>query len=132
MNVKVTMLAVMTTFVGTAAMAQDAEQGERVFRKCKACHQLGPDAAHRVGPVLNGIVGRQAGTLEDFSYSRAMEEKAAEGLVWTEEDLDAFLTKPREFMDGTAMAFAGLRKEEDRQNVIAYLATFGAEGEPVE
>lgn len=113
------------TLLAAPALAQDAEKGERVFRKCQACHMVGDEAKNKVGPVLNGIVGRPAGSIEDFAYSDAMMAKAAEGLVWDEETLDAFLTKPKDFIDGTKMAFPGLRKESDRANIIAYLATFG-------
>lgn len=100
----------------------DPENGEKVFRKCKACHMVGEDAKNRVGPILNGIVGREAAAVEDFKYSDAMKAAAEEGLVWTPEDLAAFLEKPKEFIDGTKMTFAGLRDEADRADVIAYLA----------
>lgn len=116
----------------SATFAQDAANGERVFRKCRACHQVGPEATNRVGPILNGIVGREQGAAEGFRYSRPMTELAEEGGVWTAEELDLFLTKPREYLRGTTMAFAGLRKEEDRADVIAYLGTFGADGNPAE
>lgn len=105
----------------------DPAAGEKVFRKCKACHQVGAEAANRVGPVLNGIVDRAIGSVEDFAYSAALSDLNAEGKVWTVADLEAFLTKPKDYAKGTKMAFAGLRKEDERQNVIAYLATFGAD-----
>ena len=108
----------------------DAAAGERAFRRCAACHAVGDGAESKVGPVLNGVLGRPAGSYEDFDYSDALLEfAAAEELVWTPETLDAFLTKPRDYIDGTKMAFAGLRKEEDRADLIAYLATFPAEGD---
>lgn len=106
----------------------DAEKGERVFRKCKACHQVGPEAENKVGPVLNGIVDRAAGSVDDFAYSDTLKQMAADDTVWTPENLDAFLENPREFAKGTKMAFAGLRKESERADVIAYLATFADEG----
>ncbi|KZY37987.1 MFS transporter [Roseovarius sp. HI0049] len=99
-------------------------RGERVFRKCKACHQVGEGAKNRVGPHLNGVMGREAGAVEGFRYSKALETAAEEGLVWTEEALGAFLTDPRAFLKGTKMAFAGLKSEEDRAAIAAYLATF--------
>ena len=102
----------------------DAEKGERVFNKCKACHAVGEDAKNKVGPVLNGIIGRPAGTVEDFNYSDALLAKAEEGLVWDEDSLAEYLEKPRDYIEGTKMSFAGLRKEEEIENVIAYLATF--------
>ncbi len=102
----------------------DAEKGEKVFKKCKACHQVGEGAKNRVGPILNGIVGKAAGSDEEFKYSDALAEKAAEGLVWDEASLTEFLAKPKNFIKGTKMSFAGLRKDDDIENLIAYLATF--------
>lgn len=102
----------------------DAAEGENVFKKCKACHQVGEGAKNRVGPILNGVVGRAAGANPDFKYSKPMLEKAGEGLVWDEESLTAFLAKPKDFIKGTKMSFAGLKDEDDIENVIAYLATF--------
>lgn len=106
----------------------DAAEGEKVFRKCKACHAVGDGAENKVGPVLNGVVDRAFGAVEGFSYSDALMEAAAEGKAWTPEELDAFLQKPRSYLKGTKMSFAGLRKDEDRANVIAYLASFPSEG----
>lgn len=102
----------------------DAEKGEKVFRKCKACHAVGEDAKNKVGPVLNGIVDAAAGQVADFNYSEALTTMAADGLTWDAESLSGFLTKPKDFLPGTKMSFAGLRKEEDVENVIAYLGTF--------
>lgn len=103
------------------ALGQDAEAGAKVFRKCKACHQVGEGAKNRVGPILTGIVGAEAGKVEGFKYSDALMEAAADGLVWDAETLDKFLTKPKDLIKGTKMTFPGLRKEEDRANVIAYI-----------
>lgn len=106
----------------------DAEAGEKVFKKCKACHEVGADAKNKVGPTLNGIVGAPAAHLGDeFKYSDAMLEKGQEGMVWDEETLGAYLTKPKDVVPGTKMSFAGLRKEDDIADVIAYLQTFPAE-----
>jgi len=109
----------------------DAAEGENVFRKCKACHEVGPEAKSKIGPLLTGVVDSKAGSVEGFSYSSALMTAAEgdSGLVWTPENLDLFLTKPKDFISGTKMTFAGLRKDEDRANVIAYLATFAKEGE---
>ncbi len=104
------------------AMAGDPEAGENVFRKCQACHQVGEDAQNRVGPMLNDVIGRTAGGLEDYQYSDAMVAAGEEGLVWDAETLAAYLENPREYVEGTKMSFAGLRKEEERADVIAYLA----------
>lgn len=106
----------------------DAAKGERVFKKCKACHAIGEGAANKVGPVLNGIVGRQVAVSDGFSYSNALTDLGAAGQTWSPEALAGFLEKPRNYAKGTKMSFAGLRKEADRDNVIAYLATFGDDG----
>lgn len=108
-------------------IAGDAEAGEKVFRKCKACHAVGDGAKNKVGPVLTGIVGSPVAANEDFKYSDVLSEMGSDGKTWAPEELAAFLEKPRDYAKGTKMAFAGLRKEDDRTNVIAYLATFEAE-----
>lgn len=101
------------------------EAGEKVFKKCAACHKVGEGAKNGAGPLLNGIVGRTAGSVEGFKYSKALMDVAAAGLVWNEASLQAFLENPKGYMKGTKMAFAGLKNAEDRAGVIAYLATFG-------
>ncbi|WP_227271956.1 c-type cytochrome [Roseobacter weihaiensis] len=106
----------------------DAAAGEKVFRKCKACHAVGEGAENKVGPVLNGVFGGAIAAVPDFGYSDVLMELGADGKTWTVEEMDAFLKKPRDYAKGTKMSFAGLRKEEDRANVIAYLASFPAEG----
>lgn len=95
--------------------------GEKVFRKCKACHQVGKGAQSRSGPALNDVVGAPVAQVEGFRYSKAMSAAAADGLVWDEETLGTFLAKPKAFLKGTKMSFAGLRKAEDIAAVIAYL-----------
>lgn len=104
--------------------AGDAAKGEKIFRKCKACHAVGEDAKNKVGPVLTGIIGAPAAQNPDFKYSSAMIEAGEGGLVWDTEALNIFLTKPKDLVDGTKMSFAGLRKESDIENIIAYLETF--------
>lgn len=99
-------------------------EGEKVFRKCSACHKVGEGARNGTGPMLNGISDHPAGQIEGFRYSKPLMDMAAEGLVWDEASLDAFLADPRKFMKGTRMSFAGLKKAEERSAVIAYLATF--------
>ncbi|NNE81421.1 MAG: c-type cytochrome [Silicimonas sp.] len=98
--------------------------GEKAFKKCKACHQVGDNAKNRSGPVLNGIVGRSAGGIEGFKYSKALKAAAEDGLVWDDASLVDFLTKPRAFLKGTKMSFAGFKKEDEIAAVIAYLKTF--------
>ena len=106
----------------------DPEAGERVFRRCQACHVVGPDAQNRVGPILNGVVGREWGAVEDYNYSANLKEMAAEGRVWDNESLAAYLRKPRDVIPKGKMAFAGLRKDEDIANVIAYLDQYAVDG----
>ncbi len=101
--------------------------GERVFRKCKSCHQVGEGAKNRTGPALNGIVGHPAGAIDGFSYSKALKQAGEDGLIWTEEDLKAFLAKPRDYLQGTKMSFSGLRKEADQAAVVEYLKSFAEE-----
>ncbi|MCX7566135.1 c-type cytochrome [Sulfitobacter sp. F26169L] len=104
-----------------AALAAD---GEKVFRKCKACHQVGDGAKNRVGPILNGIVDHPAGAVDGFKYSKPLMAAAEDGLVWSEAELAAFLEKPKDYLKGTKMSFAGLKKEEDQLAVIEYLKSF--------
>lgn len=121
--------AAMIAFTAQASAEGDAAAGEKVFRKCKACHVVGEGAKNRVGPVLNGVVGRAWGQVDGYKYSANLLELAdADGRVWDEETLDAYLTKPKDVIPKGKMAFAGLRKDEDRANVIAYLAQFSADG----
>src|SRR5262245_31952655 len=114
-------IAVASIATSGAALAQDADNGQDVYRQCRACHQIGAGARNLVGPQLNGIVGRKAGTVEGFSYSSANKEAGAKGLMWTEEVLLKYLENPQAFMPGTKMAYAGLKDEGDRKDVIAYL-----------
>ncbi len=108
------------------AQASDADKGAKVFKKCAACHAVGEGAKNKVGPELNDLIGRTAGTAADYKYSKAMIEAGDGGLVWNEETLSTYLQKPKEMVEGTKMAFAGLKKDDDVENVIAYLATFSS------
>ncbi|MBS8261446.1 cytochrome c family protein [Roseibium polysiphoniae] len=102
----------------------DSAAGEKVFKKCKACHAVGEGAKNKVGPELNAIIGRPIASIEGFKYSKSMIEFGADGKVWDEETLVAYLTKPKAVVPKTKMAFAGLRKEKDRDNILAYLKQF--------
>ena len=122
------LLALMSTTWAAPARAMDdlpgdVAKGEKVFKKCKACHAVGADAKNKTGPQLNGILGRAAGTVDGFKYSKALMAAAEAGLTWTVEDLDAFLQKPKAFLKGTKMSFAGLKRENQRQDVIKFLST---------
>lgn len=98
--------------------------GEKAFKQCKACHQVGDGAKNRTGPILNGIVGAPAGAVEGFKYSKPMKAAAEGGLVWTPEELEAFLADPKGYMKGTKMSFRGVRKPEEGAAITAYLSTF--------
>ena len=118
--------AVVLAGVYGTASAQDgnAENGEDVFKKCRACHDVGPDAKNKVGPLLTGIIGRKSGTVEGFNYSDSNKEAGAKGLVWSEAELLKYLENPMAYMPKNKMAFAGLKDEQDRKDVIAYLKKF--------
>lgn len=99
----------------------DAAKGERVFSRCKSCHTVDNGAGHRVGPNLYNVIGAGFASQEGFNYSGAM--KGAEG-VWNYEEMDAWLTKPKVYIPGNKMAYGGLKKPEDRANVILYLRQY--------
>jgi cytochrome c len=110
----------------TPAQAQDVAAGEKDFLVCRACHQIGPNAKNAVGPVLNGIVGRPAGTYPDYAYSPANKDS---GLVWVPEELDKYLTSPQTVVPHTKMIFPGLKDEQKRKDVIAFLMQFALDGQ---
>jgi cytochrome c len=115
----------LTAAAGIApAQEGNADEGQEVYKKCRACHDVGPQAKNKVGPLLNDILGRKAGTIEGFDYSPANKESGAKGLVWTEDIMFKYLENPLAFMPGTKMAFAGLKDAQDRKDVIAYLKKF--------
>lgn len=101
------------------------ETGQKVFRKCKSCHQVGDGAKHRVGPHLNDLFGRTAGSAAAYKYSKAMKVKGEDGLVWDPETLAAFLAKPKSYVPKTKMSFPGLKKQDDLDAIVAYLQSFG-------
>ncbi len=113
----------------TAAHAGDPVAGETVFAKCKVCHAIGPGATNKTGPELNGVVGRAAGSVPGYNYSQA---NKTSGIVWSEAELTRYLHDPRGVVPGTRMTFAGLKKDADVANVIAYLKQFGADGQAAE
>lgn len=110
----------VATLASGQSQAQDAAAGEKVFTKCKACHVADEDK-NKIGPSLHGVIGRTAGTHPDFKYSPAMVDAGKSGVVWDEPTLTTYLRDPKAMVKGTKMAFAGLKKDEDIANVIAYL-----------
>lgn len=119
-------LSVLVLAVGPAFADGDPAAGEKTFKKCKACHVVDSDK-NRVGPSLKGVVGRTAGSVDGYKYSKAMVAFGEGGAVWDDATLDAWLIKPKELVKGTKMSFPGLKKPEDRANVIAYLKQFPAD-----
>jgi cytochrome c len=114
----------LASFAATAQAEGDAKKGEKVFKKCKVCHMVGEKAKKRVGPPLNNIIDAKAGVQEGFKYSKSMLAAGEGGLTWSVEKLDEYLTKPKKMIPKGKMSFPGLKKEDDRANVIAYLKTF--------
>jgi cytochrome c len=120
---------VATTLILVAAgqaRAQDAAAGEKDFIVCRACHQIGPNAKIAIGPVLNGIVGRKAGTYPGYTYSDANKDS---GITWTPEELNKYLESPQTVVPHTKMIFPGLKEEQKRKDVIAFLEQFGEDGQ---
>ena len=109
----------VATLSAPAMAAGDAAKGAIVFNQCKTCHVV-DKGVNRVGPSLHGVVGRKSASIANYTYSKAMK---ASGLVWTAAQLDTYLAAPQKVVKGTKMAYAGLKKPEDRANVIAFLAT---------
>lgn len=110
-------LGLAASFPGIAS-AQDAAAGEKVFNQCKACHTIDAGGPNRVGPNLHGVVGRKAGSHEGFNYSEAMKNS---GITWDEAQLDKYLADPRGTIPGNKMAFAGVKNEQARKDLIAFL-----------
>jgi len=119
-KIGVSIIAVLVLAGATAnfSYAQDANHGKSIFKSCAACHAT--DHTNRVGPGLEGIIGRQAGTVPGFSYSDAMKKS---GIVWDAKILDAYLESPQKVVPGNRMPYAGLKDTTDRADLVAYLAT---------
>lgn len=127
--------AVTFVLLGAPVLAQgapsgDATAGEAIFRQqCRACHQIGDNARNGVGPQLNGVFGRRAGTVEGFRYSNAYRSPPTSEKTWSEENFRVYIRNPREVTPGTNMVYAGLRNEDQITNLIAYLRQFNAQGQ---
>lgn len=116
-----------TVFVAGGAWSNelgDPKAGADVFKQCTSCHQIGKGAKNRVGPELNGLFGRGAGSIEGAKYSKSMLRAGADGLVWTEETLDAYIENPKALISKTRMNFRGIADEKQRSDLMAYLRTF--------
>ena len=104
---------IMALFAST-----NAADGEKVFKKCAACHSISKGGANKIGPALWGVLGRKTGSLPDYKYSKAM---AAHAKAWSFEEMNGFLIKPKDWIKGTKMSFAGLKNAKDRAAVILYM-----------
>ena len=104
--------------IGQLLALGDLTHGEKVFKKCSACHMIASGGKNMIGPNLWGVIGRTAGSISDYKYSKAMVAYATQ---WSFEEMNSYLIKPQAYIKGTKMAFAGLRKEKDRASVILYL-----------
>jgi cytochrome c len=105
--------------------AQDAAAGEKVFTQCKACHQIGANAKNAVGPLLNGIIGRKAGSIEGYTYSPANKNS---GITWDEATFRDYIKDPRAKIPGTKMVYAGVKDEKRVEDLLAYLKQYDASG----
>ncbi|WP_068081094.1 c-type cytochrome [Polycladidibacter stylochi] len=127
---KLGLIATTLLLIATSSAFADGDikKGKKVFTKCKACHAVGEKAKNKVGPRLNGVVGSGWGTIEGFKYSKTLLAGKEEGRVWDIETLTAYLNKPKKVIPKGKMAFAGLKKDKDIVNVIAYLSQFNKDG----
>lgn len=107
------------------ASAQDVEAGKKAFSKCAPCHAIGPGAKNKVGPELNGILGRKAASVEGFNYSAALK---GSGLTWDDANIHKWLENPKALVPGTKMLFPGVKDENERNDIIAYIESFKADG----
>ena len=112
-----------------SAIAQDAAAGEKVFNKCRACHQIGESAKNGVGPQLNGLIGRKAGTIEGYNYSEANKNS---GITWDEATFRDYIKDPKGKIPGTKMAYAGLKQESEIDSIVAYLKSFDKDGKKIQ
>ena len=122
---KLVFVALLAIAGAGQASAQDAAAGEKVFAVCKACHQIGENAKNAVGPALNGIIGRKAGTYPGYSYSAANKNS---GITWDEATFREYIKDPKAKVPGTKMIYAGLKDEQKTNDLVAFLKQFDADG----
>ncbi|GAA5066856.1 c-type cytochrome [Roseibacterium beibuensis] len=127
-----TAIVLMTASTGTPVLAEgDPERGRELYRPCAACHMIGDGAINRIGPHLDGIVGRPAAVAMGYRYSEALIDAASEGLVWTADALDDFLADPSDYVPGLRMIFRGIQDAQDRADLVAFLREEGGTPDPV-
>ncbi len=125
--------AVAMLAIALAASSMAASLDDPVFKPCAGCHEIGPGAKHKVGPHLDAIVGRKAGSIDGFKYSKAMKGAGEGGLAWDEKSLDAYIAKPRDFIPGNRMSFRGMEKAEARAELVKWIVEKGkAEASPAD
>jgi cytochrome c len=122
---KLAFITLGLVFSAGTALAQDVAAGEQSFRKCAPCHSIGPDAANKVGPELNGIDGRHSGTVDGFNYSDANKNS---GIVWNEAVFKEYIKDPRVKVPGTKMIFAGIKSQKEVEDLWSYVSQFDKEG----
>jgi cytochrome c len=122
----VAIAAVCLALSGSASLAQDVAAGETSFRKCAPCHAVGDGAANKVGPELNGLDGRKAGTVDGYTYSDANKNS---GITWTEATFKEYVKDPRAKVPGTKMIFAGIKNDKELDDLWSYLKQFAADGQ---
>jgi cytochrome c len=119
------MAAVLIAASSGVGFAQDVAKGETSFKKCLPCHSIGDDARNKIGPELNGLDGRKAGTVKDFSYSDANKNS---GITWDEANFKEYIKDPKAKVPGTKMIFAGIKNDEEIKNLWAYVKQFDDKG----
>ena len=119
------LVVIATSSLASAALAQDAAAGKTSFNKCLACHAIGEGAKNKVGPQLNGIDGRKSGTAPDYNYSDANKNS---GITWNEAQFKEYIKDPKAKVPGTKMSFAGIKNENEVNNLWAYISSFDKDG----
>jgi cytochrome c len=117
--------AALVLAAANTALAQDVAKGENSFHKCMACHSIGPDAQNKLGPELNGLDGRHSGTVANFNYSDANKNS---GIVWAEATFKQYIKDPKAMIPGTKMTFAGVKNDQEVNDLWAYVSQFDADG----